>query len=80
MRVYDIPIGGSAGNLLGNPLCTNIEGGCWGKAFSCILLQESVNKNYHIAQHMHIIKSLFNILGGDICKFDWMGKDVFSIG
>jgi len=29
---------------------------------------------------MHIIKSLFNILGGDICKFDWMGKDVFSIG
>ena len=52
MRVDDIPIGGSAGNLLGNPLCTNMRIRCVqilrGDAgegvgsFSCILLQERV--------------------------------------
>ena len=40
MKVY-YDVGGSAGNLLGNPLCTNFGGGGWGKAlahslaFSC---------------------------------------------
>ena len=36
MRVY-YDVGGSAGNLLWNPLCTNIEGGelAHSLAFSC---------------------------------------------